>query len=304
MTFWVFPQTLFQTQLQRVLAVRYATCYCSGNIQEDLLTSAIPSVCGILAAYQSSQKGLLLGSRLKRINRQQIIRTFLLSVVTCGLGGCMDGPFYAMKQLNPYYRKEWQKDQELGPTYAQRIEELELLESRIASYTPDDQMRWAMQLEHLIESDPSPEFRARAVQAIASIQNESVTRSLNRASTDDIEKVRMVAAKSWGKQNNGPVPDMLLSMATNDASNSVRATAIRSLGNFEEPEVRQALASLIDDRSPAIQYEASQSLAKLTGRNYGGDFASWKKFLNGEDVPEPESKSMTAQALDYINPWR
>ncbi len=34
----------------------------------------------------------------------------------------------SMKKMNPYYRKEWQKDRELGPTYAQRVEELELLE--------------------------------------------------------------------------------------------------------------------------------------------------------------------------------
>ena len=73
-----------------------------------------------------------------------------------------------MKQMNPFYRKQWEKDQELGPTYTQRIEELELLESRLTSYTPDDQLRWAMQLETLIQSDPSPELRARAVQALVS----------------------------------------------------------------------------------------------------------------------------------------
>lgn len=216
----------------------------------------------------------------------------------------MDGPFYAMKQMNPFYRKQWKQDQELGPTYAQRIEELELLESQLTSYAPDDQLRWAMQLERLIQSDPSPEFRARAVQAIAKIQNDTVTRALNRASADDIEKVRMAAAKSWAEQKTTPARDMLLSMATSDTSNSVRAAAIQSLGTFEDPEVRQSLAGMIDDRSPAIQYEVAQSLAKLTGRNYGGDFESWKKYLNGEEVPEPTPKSMTAQALDYVNPWR
>jgi len=208
-----------------------------------------------------------------------------------------------MKQMNPFYRKQWQKDQELGPTYTQRIEELELLDSQLTSYAPDDQLRWAMQLETLIQSDPSPELRARAVQALAKIQNDTVTRALNRASADDIEKVRMAAAKSWGTQKTTPAREMLLSMATSDTSNSVRAIAIRSLGNFEDPEVRQSLAGMIDDRSPAIQYEAAQSLVKLTGRNYGGDFASWKKFLNGEVVPEPEPKTMTAQALEYVNPF-
>ena len=216
----------------------------------------------------------------------------------------MDGPFYAMKQMNPYFRNEWKKDRELGPTYAQRIEELELLESQLTSYAPDDQLRWSMQLEQIIQNDPSPEMRTRAVQALATIENDTVTRALNRASGDDIEKVRMAAARSWSQQQGKPARDMLLSLATNDASNSVRATAIRSLAKFDDPEVRQSLTNLIEDRSPAIQYEVAQSLAQLTGRNYGGDFESWKKFLAGENVPEPEPKSMTAQALDYVNPWR
>ncbi len=216
----------------------------------------------------------------------------------------MDGPFYAMKQMNPYFRNEWKKDRELGPTYAQRIEELELLESQLLSYAPDDQLRWSMQLETIIQSDPSPELRARAVQTLAMIENDTVTRALTRASADDIEKVRMAAARSWGQQTNKSAKDMLLTMAANDSSNNVRASAIRSLANFDDAEVRQSLTSLIDDRSPAIQYEVAQSLATLTGRNYGGDFASWKKFLGGEEVPEPEPKSMTAQALDYVNPWR
>ncbi len=98
------------------------------------------------------------------------------------------------------------------------------------------------------------------MQAIATIQNDTVTRALNRASADDIEKVRMAAAKSWASQKTPAARDMLLSMATSDTSNSVRASAIRSLGNFEDPEVRQSLEGLIDDRSPAIQYEVAQSL--------------------------------------------
>ncbi len=35
-----------------------------------------------------------------------------------------------------------------------------------------------------------------------------------------------------------------------------------------------------------------------------GDFASWKKYLGGEEVPEPAPKTMTAQALEYVTPWR
>ena len=76
-------------------------------------------------------------------------------------------------------------------------------------------------------------MRTRAVQALATIENDTVTRALNRASGDDIEKVRMAAARSWSQQQGKPARDMLLSLATNDESNSVRAGgdsfALRSL---------------------------------------------------------------------------
>jgi HEAT repeats len=232
-----------------------------------------------------------------------------LALIACSLWGCMDGPFYKMKEMNPYFRNQWKKDLEHGPTYTERFEELRVLDKQIASYSPDDQHRWLMQLEGIIQQDPSPEFRAECLKTVAKIQSPQAITALNRASADENFKVRIAACKAWKVQHNGEARDMLLSMAQSDADNSVRMAAIEALGVFQEdPEVRSAFPALMENdqnlKSPAIMYQIAQSMKNVTGRDYGGDFDSWKRYLNGEEVPEPPKKTMTADLMESLTPWR
>ncbi len=215
----------------------------------------------------------------------------------------MDGPFYTMKRMNPYFRNEWKKDQQLGPTYVQRIEELQVLNKQIASMPPEDQERWGMMLAKLIEKDASPEIRSKAVATLAKVQLPLATKALNQASTDEVEKVRLAACAAWGEQRSDAGRDMLINLANSDESTSVRAEAIKNLGEFDDPQVRQAFATLIDDNSPLIQYQVAQSLKRVSDVDYGGDFSSWKKYLAGESVPPPEQKSLTAKTLDSLKFW-
>lgn len=112
----------------------------------------------------------------------------------------MDGPFYAMKRMNPYFQTSGRR-QKLGPTYAQHIEELQVLDKQIASMPAEDQERWAMTLEKLIGKDPSPEIRAKAIATISKVQHPATTRALNRASTDEVEKVRFWPLALHGASN-------------------------------------------------------------------------------------------------------
>lgn len=238
-----------------------------------------------------------------KLNQKGRIELLLILVGLCVvINGCMDGPFYSMKHANPWIQQEWAADRELGPTFAERIEELEVLDLQIESMSPEDQERWARQLEVLVEKDPSPEFRSRCLPTLARIQSPTAVRALNRASSDESEKVRLAACKAWGIRRDNAGRDMLLSISTTDQSNSVRMAAIESLVQYDEPEVRSVLTNLLDDRSPAIQYQVATSLAKKTGKNFGGDFESWKKLLNGKNVTEPQS--MTAKAIESLNVLR
>lgn len=223
----------------------------------------------------------------------------------CLCTGCVDGPLYALKKSNPYYRSQWAADREHGPTYDDRIAELKLLRSQIASMDVTEQQKWAKQLEVIIATDPSAEMRTHAILAISHVQSPETERTLNTASADDSEKVRMAVCKGWKNYGGAAARDMLLSLAQKEGeTTSVKQAAIESLAAFNEPEVRQSLGRLLDNSSPAVQFQAVQSLAVLTERDYGGDVESWKQFLAGKEVPEPEPVSTATQIWNSLPNWR
>jgi hypothetical protein len=235
-----------------------------------------------------------------------VVRASLVMLLaTSSLAGCIDGPFYAMKRVNPFFQKEFKKDRALAPTFDDRMQELTLLESRLPSMAPETQQAWARQLEVLITKEPSPEMRARATKVVAKLPFEEAIRALNSASADESEKVRLAACSAWKVRGDAAARDMLLSLSIRaDETTSVRQAAIDALSVFDDGEVFAQMSRLLDDRSPAIQFQVARSLKSMTGRDYGGDFASWKEFLAGNDVPPPAPKSLTATLWDSLPSFR
>jgi hypothetical protein len=231
-------------------------------------------------------------------------RIYITLSICAGCLGCADGPFYALKRVNPYFQSEWKKDRAYGPTFSDRLKELDLLESQLADMPQDEQAEWARRLDKIVQKDPSPELRARAVAAIARVPGDTATTALNVASGDDVEKVRLAACKAWKLRGDEPARDMLLSLAQADESTSVRQAAIESLSAYDDQEVRQGLVQLLDDRSPAVQHQVAQSLKEISGRDYGGDFDAWKKFIAGEEVPEPGPVSIAEKMWNALPKWQ
>ena len=248
-----------------------------------------------------SNRAKCLGTRLGKLG------LLGLSISPLGLlltSGCTDAPFYQMKKMNPYFQSQWKKDQELGPTFTDRLAELDLLQNQLAGMDSPQQEQWASQLSAIIQRDPSAEMRARAVATVAAIPVAEAITALNFASGDDVEKVRLAACQAWKQRGDQAARDMLLSLAETDESTSVRQAAIDGLSVFsDEEEVKSTLTRLLDDRSPAIQFQVARSLKVITGRDYGGDFEAWKQFMAGEDVPEPTPPSIAERTWNALPKW-
>lgn len=222
--------------------------------------------------------------------------------MVAGLTGCTDGPLFQLKRLSPWHQRQWSLDRQLGPTFSQRLSELELLRSRIADMSSKEKQDWAVTLSKIVIEDTSPEMRARAVEVLAMTDGESAVSGLNSASRDPVEKVRLSACRAWGARPETHARDMLMSMAKTDESDDVRQAALASLGKYEDPEVRQMMLEALDDKNPAIQHQAVMALRTMTRKDFGGDFELWKRYLGGEAVEEPKPTSFTARAMQSI-PW-
>lgn len=210
--------------------------------------------------------------------RRCLIRVGLLAALT--LPGCVDGPLYNLKRINPYYTSQWKADREHGPTFEDRYDELLYVEKRLPALDTAEQLEWANRLAAVVKDTPSAEMRVKAVEILGQLKSTAVTEALNVASVDEVEKVRLAACIAWGQQRTPEARDMLLSISQReDETTSVRQHAIENLALFAQPEVELALGRLLDDKSPAIQYQVTQSLQQVSGQEYGGDLDSWRQYL-------------------------
>jgi HEAT repeat protein len=110
---------------------------------------------------------------------------------------------------------------------------------------------------------------------------------LMRACSDKNDKVRMAACKAMAGRKSTAASQMLASIAQSDKNMSVRSAAIRSLGTYQTDEARAILRKSLDEKSPVLQHESMIALKSMTGKDFGLDGPSWRKFLDGEAIEEP-----------------
>jgi hypothetical protein len=60
-----------------------------------------------------------------------------------------------------------------------------------------------------------------------------------------------------------------------------------------------ALGSALEDRDPALQYLAMESLKQVSGRDYGQDSRLWKQYVQGQ-TPVREEKSIAQRVRDIF----
>ncbi|MFM8570830.1 MAG: HEAT repeat domain-containing protein [Pirellula sp.] len=210
-------------------------------------------------------------------------------VLLLPLAGCLDGPFFQLKKLNPYIQNQWKADREKVVVFSERIDELRLLRTQIASMSDQEQSDWVTKLSDILKTETSPEIRRETVLVLDQIPNRpDALDALNPLSKDKNDKVRMALVAALRRRPDQQATNTLIAMSTSDPNNNVKLSATRALGSHKSEEVKQFLGSRLDDRNIAVRFQASQALGELTGRRYGGDIDAWRKYVAGESVPEPE----------------
>ncbi len=233
---------------------------------------------------------------MRKENILRRIAVLALTLACCY--GCADGPFYALKKLNPYYQRQWAKDSALGPTYQERIAEMRLLRSQLTTMTAAEQSEWMEMIDAIIEHDPGPEMRREAVLALSDVNSDAAFALLQKASSDENRKVRMAVCESTKNKDPDKAMPLLQSLLKDEDVEGVQLAAITALGEFKGPQAEGMLAGVLQERSPAVQYAATQALAKSTGKKYGGDVAKWKSYLAGQPTEE-----VTPTIAERVTDW-
>ncbi|MEQ8788092.1 MAG: HEAT repeat domain-containing protein [Pirellulaceae bacterium] len=229
---------------------------------------------------------------MQRFSRPQLLLILFLAAPL--LAGCAEGPLWRTGNLSPWVRQKWaDEEKQYGATLRTKLNDLDALASRAGSMSAEDRNKWSSQLAHLANNDPSPLLRARVVEVLPRFPSPTADVAMQKAMGDQDPGVRIAACTALAKRGGGDGLQ-LVSQALEDKDLDVRLAAIHAIGQFKDPQIAsQAVRTLgvaLEDKDPAIQYRAIESLRNVSGRDYGNNLVAWRTFVEGgEPVETPPS---------------
>ena len=120
------------------------------------------------------------------------------------------------------------------------------------------------------------------------------------ATLDDPDAdVRAAACEAWGTRPGADATEVLVRTLASDVDIDVRLAAARALGQTGDPAAIEALGHALEDRDPAMQYRAIESLREITGEDFGNDANRWRQYVRGETPDPPQPVSLA----ERLAPW-
>ena len=224
----------------------------------------------------------------------------LVAGLLAAVSGCADGPVPEMRYLNPWIREQWAKDEAYAPTYHRKVTDLAKLRSQAATLPSGEREQIAVGLAARLKEEPSPALRAELVRTLGELPTPVAQQAILAAMADETAYVRTVACKSLGRHPDSDGFQSLAQAVASDADLDVRVAAARELGKFRDFEAPQALRPALDERDPALQVAAMQSLEDLTGRtNFRNSVTTWREYLDGGNPAPPPGPSVAEVVKQY-----
>ncbi len=234
--------------------------------------------------------------------RFSTINSLLVLALGMTLIGCVDGPFSGLNAVNPYYRSQWEKDELAGPTFHTQLAELRSIRQNPTGLSPEEQRRVIPTLADIVQNSTNTVLRAEATLTLAEFSAPETIPALQLAINDEDADVRIAACKAWGRRGGPEALDVLSRAVSNDSDLDVRLAATTELAKFKDQQSLQALAVALNDKDPALQHRAVQSLKSVSGQNYGDSVPAWRDYVEGRSpvLPEPPTIAERLRALSWF----
>lgn len=150
----------------------------------------------------------------------------------------------------------------------------------VAGSTVEAQQQVANKLSEIILRDPILLLRLHAIKLITSLDCPKTKETLTIAASDPSSDIRIATVKALGKIPGEDSIYQLQEILANDTDDDVRIAATRVLGDLPGQSSVRALGVALDDRNPALQVTATESLMKVTGQqSMGRDVMAWQNYV-------------------------
>lgn len=167
--------------------------------------------------------------------------------------------------------------------------------------TPE-QRKLTDQLARQIQIEPDPIVRLAVVQTVAEFKTPMAQQVLEAGLNDDDDAVRVACCQKLAVRGEASSVPKLVAVLRSDASMDVRLAATAALGKMKSPDAIQGLAVALDDRDPAMQYVAVESMKSVTGKDYGPNVEAWKQVAAG--TPPAEKVPTIAERVRGMSPFK
>ena len=165
--------------------------------------------------------------------------------------------------------------------------------------SPDAAERLAVELSPQCGEEEDPLIRSELVLTLGALDSPTARQSLLAAGQDPDSRVRIAACKAWADIGDETASSELARILSSDMDQDVRFAAAKCLGKAGGPHAVAALGKALDDRDPAMQYLAMESLRETTGEDYGHDARLWKQYAQGQ-TPVREEKGIAQRVQDLF----
>jgi HEAT repeat protein len=117
---------------------------------------------------------------------------------------------------------------------------------------------------------------------------------------DESPSIRVLACRGLGVAPSEEGLQALAHAVSDDGDLDVRIAAAHELGKYKGFEASKALRPALDDRDPALQIAAMQSLEAVDGHTeYRRNVAVWREHLDGGSPTPPPGPSIAEVVKQY-----
>lgn len=222
--------------------------------------------------------------------------------VTCVfLPGCAEGPLWRAGKYAPWAQNQWAEEEKIADTLFVRKRRMSESVVAVINAPVENQQRVAEELAEVLHRDPVLLLRLHAVKLLGELNCPAAIQALEDASRDHTSDIRIASIDAWGRMPAEKAIPQLQEIIGSDTDTDVRLAATRALGNFSGQQAVEAISLALDDRNPALQFRAAESLQKVTGEQYGRDISAWQRYVQNvipdQPVNDPGSIKPSGRSL-------
>lgn len=166
--------------------------------------------------------------------------------------------------------------------------------------TPEERRALASRLQTEFADEPDPFMRREILRLLSKLDVAAAVETAKSAANDPEESVRWEACVVLGNVGGAEAVAVLADVMRRETSADVKQAAIKALGKVKDASAVPVLAQFLNERDPATQYLAMQSLRKVTGKDFGNDVRRWEAYVRGENTGEQPSASLASKVKDAI----